>query len=145
MGMMLPGAASIPAPDSRRLACAEATGRRIVGMVKEDLRPSRILTREAFENAVGVLAALAGSTNAIIHRIAIAGRRGIALSLDLFDELSRTTPVPVNLKPSGKYLMEDFYYAGGVPAVLREMLPLLHGNALTVTGQSLAESLREAA
>ena len=145
MGMMLPGAASIPAPDSRRLACAESTGRRIVGMVKEDLRPSRILTREAFENAIRVLVALGGSTNAIIHLIAIAGRRGMVLPLDRFDELSRTTPVIVNLLPSGKYLMEDFFYAGGVPAVLKEMLPLLHGDALTVAGKSLAESVQEAA
>jgi dihydroxy-acid dehydratase len=145
MGMMLPGAASIPAPDSRRLACAEATGRRIVGLVKEDLRPSRILTREAFENAIRVLVALGGSTNAIIHLIALAGRRGMDLPLDRFDELSRTTPVIVNLLPSGKYLMEDFFYAGGVPAVLKEMLPLMHGDALTVTGKSMAESVQEAA
>ena len=144
MGMMLPGAASIPAPDSRRLACAEDTGRRIVGMVKEDLRPSRILTRKAFENAIRVLVALGGSTNAIIHLIAIAGRRGITLPLDLFDELSRATPVIVNLKPSGQYLMEDFFYAGGVPAVLQEMLPFLHGDALTVTGKTLAEAFSEA-
>jgi L-arabonate dehydrase len=145
MGMMLPGAASIPAPDSRRLACAEATGRRIVGLVKENLRPSHILTREAFENAIRVLVALGGSTNAIIHLIAIAGRRGMDLPLDRFDECSRTTPVIVNLLPSGKYLMEDFFYAGGVPAVLKEMMPLLHGDALTVTGKSLAESVQEAA
>jgi dihydroxy-acid dehydratase len=145
MGMMLPGAASIPAPDSRRLACAEATGRRIVALVKENLRPSRILNREAFENAIRVLVALGGSTNAIIHLIAIAGRRGLDLPLDRFDELSRTTPVIVNLLPSGKYLMEDFFYAGGVPAVLKEMLPLLHGSALTVTGKSLAESVQHAA
>jgi dihydroxy-acid dehydratase len=144
MGMMLPGAASIPAPDSRRLACAEDTGRRIVGMVKEDLRPSRILTREVFENAIRVLVALGGSTNAIIHLIAIAGRRGIPLPLDLFDELSRATPVIVNLKPSGEYLMEDFFYAGGVRAVLHEMLPFLHGDTLTVTGKTLAESVGEA-
>ena len=144
MGMMLPGAASIPAPDSRRLASAEATGRRIVSMVEEDLRPSRILTQRAFENAIRVLVALGGSTNAIIHLIAIAGRRGMTLSLDLFDELSRTTPVIVNLLPSGKYLMEDFYYAGGVPAVLRELLPVLDGEALTVTGKTLADSVREA-
>ena len=144
MGMMLPGAASIPAPDSRRLACAEATGRRIVGLVQEDLRPSRILTREAFENAIRILVALGGSTNAIIHLIAIAGRRGISLPLSRFDELSRITPVIVNLQPSGKYLMEDFFYAGGVPAVVQEMLPLLHEDALTVSGTTLAESVREA-
>ena len=144
MGMMLPGAGSIPAPDSRRLASAEDSGRRIVGMVKEDLRPSRILTREVFENAIRVLVALGGSTNAIIHLIAIAGRRGIPLPLDLFDELSRATPVIVNLKPSGEYLTEDFFYAGGVRAVLQEMLPFLHGDALTVTGETLAESVSKA-
>jgi L-arabonate dehydrase len=144
MGMMLPGAASIPAPDSRRLASAEATGRRSVDLFKENLRPSRILTREAFENAIRVLVALGGSTNAIIHLVAIAGRRGITLPLNLFDELSRTTPVVVNLLPSGKYLMEDFFYAGGVPAVLREILRLLHQDTLTVTGKTLAESVREA-
>ena len=141
LGMMLPGTASVPAPDSRRLAAGESTGRRIVEMVREGLRPSKILTREAFENAMRTLAALGGSTNAVIHLVAIAGRLGITLPLGKFDELSRQTPVIVNLQPSGKYLMEDFYYAGGVPAVLREILPLLHAGALTVTGKTLGENV----
>ena len=144
LGMMLPGTASIPAPDSRRLAAAEATGRRIVEMAREDLCPSRILTPEAFDNAIRVLLALGGSTNAVIHLVAIAGRRGITLPLEKFDELSRRTPVIVNLRPSGQYLMEDFYYAGGVPAVLKEMLPLLQADALTVTGKTLRENVRNA-
>src|SRR2546425_12843377 len=114
LGLMLPGTASVPAPDSRRLAAAEATGRRIVEMVQEDFRPSRILTPDAFENAIKVLLALGGSTNAVIHLIAIAGRRGIALPLKKFDDPSRKVPVVVNLQPSGKYLMEDFFHAGGV-------------------------------
>jgi len=144
LGMMLPGAASIPAPDSRRLAAAEASGRRIVEMVAEDLRPSKILVPKAFENAIRVLMALGGSTNAVIHLVAIAGRLGIRLSLKHFDELSRTTPVLANLQPCGAYLMEDFYYAGGVPAVIREILPLLHGASLTVTGKTLAENFADA-
>ncbi len=142
LGLMLPGTASVPAPDSRRLAAAEATGRRIVEMVQEDFRPSRILTPDAFENAIKVLLALGGSTNAVIHLIAIAGRRGIALPLKKFDDPSRKVPVVVNLQPSGKYLMEDFFHAGGVPAVLKETLPLLEGNALTVTGKTLGENVR---
>lgn len=141
LGMMLPGAASIPAPDSRRLATAENSGRRVVEMVREDLRPSRILTEEAFENGIRTLLALGGSTNAVIHLIAIAGRLGIQLPLKKFDELSRTTPVIADLEPSGRYLMEDFYYAGGVPAVLRELLPLLHGDAATVTGATLSQNV----
>src|SRR5881397_3872023 len=118
LGMMLPGCANIPAVDSRRHAVAEASGRRIVEMVKEDLRPSGILTQPAFENAIRLCMALGGSTNAVIHLIAIAGRRGIPLPLSKFDELSRSTPYLVNVRPSGKYLMEHLYYAGGVPAVI---------------------------
>ncbi|MGH9351169.1 MAG: dihydroxy-acid dehydratase, partial [Terriglobia bacterium] len=144
LGMMLPGAASIPAPDSRRLAAGEATGRRIVEMVHEDLRPSQILTPQAFHNAIQTLLALGGSTNAVIHLIAIGGRLGISLPLGKFDDLSRTTPVIVDLQPSGQYLMEDFYYAGGVPAVLKEILPLLHGDAITVTGKTISENVSEA-
>ncbi len=144
LGMMLPGTASVPAPDSRRLAAAELTGRRIVEMVREELRPSNILTPEAFDNAIRVLLALGGSTNAVIHLVAIAGRRGITLSLKKFDELSRQIPVIVNLRPSGQYLMEDFFHAGGVPAVIREILPWLKGKALTVTGKSLAENVSNA-
>lgn len=145
MGIMLPGAASIPAPDSRRLAAAEATGRRIVEMVHENLRPSQILTSAAFENAIRMLLALGGSTNAVIHLIAIAGRRGIELPLEKFDELARTTPVIADVQPSGRALMEDFFYAGGVPAALRELLPLLHGDCVTVTGRTLEANVRGAA
>ncbi|MGH7089364.1 MAG: dihydroxy-acid dehydratase, partial [Stellaceae bacterium] len=145
LGIMLPGAASIPAPDSRRLAAAEDTGRRIVEMVHEDLRPSHILTSAAFENAIRVLLALGGSTNAVIHLIAIAGRRGIELPLEKFDELARTTPVIADVQPSGRALMEDFFYAGGVPAALRELLPLLHGDCVTVTGKTLEANVRGAA
>ncbi len=141
LGMTLPGCANIPAPDSRRLAAAEASGRRIVEMVYEDLRPSRILTREAFENAITVLMALGGSTNALIHLIAIAGRVGIELRLADFDRISRRTPVVANVKPSGEFLMEDFFHAGGLPALMKEILPLLHRDCLTVTGRSVRENI----
>lgn len=144
LGMMLPNGASIPAADSRRLASAEATGRRIVKMVEEDLRPSKILTEAAFENAVRALAALGGSTNAVIHLIAIAGRRGIRLPLDLFDRLARSTPVIANLQPIGTYLMEDLFYAGGFQAVIKEMLPLLHRDALTATGKTIEQNSADA-
>jgi len=145
LGMTLPGAADIPAPDARRLAVAEQSGRRIVEMVKDDLRPSRILTPEAIENSIRLLMALGGSTNAIIHLVAIAGRLGLDLPLAKFDEISQTTPVIANVKPSGKFLMEDFSYAGGVPAALKEISSLLHLEALTVTGKTLGENLARAA
>jgi dihydroxy-acid dehydratase len=141
LGMTLPGNAAIPAPDARRLALAELTGRRILEMVAEDLRPSRILTPEAFDNAIRADMAIGGSTNAIIHLVAIAGRAGVDLPLERFDALSRTTPFLVNVRPSGKYLMEDFFYAGGLPVVLKELLPLLHRGALTVTGKTIAENV----
>jgi dihydroxy-acid dehydratase len=144
LGMTLPGCASIPAPDSRRKAIAEESGRRIVEMVREDLRPSRILTREAFENAVTVDMAIGGSTNAVVHLIAIARRLGLPLTLDDFHRISARTPYLVNVKPSGQYLMEDFYYAGGLPAVIREILPLLHRDALTVNGRTLGENVAAA-
>jgi L-arabonate dehydrase len=144
LGMTLPGCANIPAPDSRRMAIAEASGRRIVAMVEEDLRPSRILTKPAFQNAIAVLMALGGSTNAVIHLIAIAGRLGIPIALDEFDRVSRRTPWIVNVKPSGEHLMEDLFEAGGVPAVMREILPLLDGDCLTVTGKSVAENVSAA-
>lgn len=144
LGMTLPGCASIPAPDSRRKAIAEESGRRIVEMVREDLRPSRILTREAFENAVTVDMAIGGSTNAVVHLIAIARRLGIPLTLDDFHRISARTPYLVNVKPSGQFLMEDFYYAGGLPAVIREILPLLHRDALTVNGRTLGENVAAA-
>ncbi|MGH9719014.1 MAG: dihydroxy-acid dehydratase, partial [Bryobacteraceae bacterium] len=141
LGMCLPGSANIPAVDSRRMASAELTGARIVEMVREDLRPSRILTRQAFENAIRVDMAIGGSTNAIIHFVAIAGRLGIDLPLSAFDDLSRTTPFLVNVRPSGKYLMEDMFYAGGIPAVMDEIRSLLHLDAITVTGKTLGENL----
>jgi dihydroxy-acid dehydratase len=145
LGMTLPGCASIPAPDSRRLAIAELSGRRIVEMVREDLRPSRIMTREAFQNAITVDMALGGSTNAVVHLIAIAGRLGIEVTLEDFDRISRRTPWIANIKPSGEHLMEDFFYAGGLPAAMREILPLLHGDCLTVNGRTVAENLAGAA
>jgi L-arabonate dehydrase len=141
MGMTLPGCANVPAPDSRRLAMAEMSGRRIVEIVREDLRPSRIMTRAALENAITVDMAIGGSTNAVIHLIAIAGRLGIDLRLDEFDRISRRTPYIANIKPSGEYLMEDFFYAGGLPAVMKEILHLLHGDALTVTGKTVRENV----
>lgn len=141
LGMTLPGAANIPAADSRRLAIAEESGRRAVEMAKEDLRPSQVLTREAFENAIYADMAIGGSTNAIIHLVALAGRLGIDLPLDLFNDISRRTPFITNIKPSGAYLMEDMYYSGGLPAVMKEILPLLHQNALTVTGKTMGENV----
>jgi L-arabonate dehydrase len=144
LGMTLTGCAAIPAVDSRRMTFAEMSGRRIVDMVREDLRPSTIMTREAFENAITVNMAIGGSTNAVIHLIAIAGRLGLELELDLFDVISRRTPFLVNVKPSGEFLMEDFFMAGGVPAVMREVLPLLHRDAITVTGKSIAANVNEA-
>src|SRR5215468_10103123 len=145
LGMTLPGNAAIPAPDSRRLAQAELAGRRAVEMASAGgPKPSEILTARAFDNAIRALMAIGGSTNAVIHLLAIAGRAGVPLSLKRFDELSRTTPFLVNLQPSGKYLMEDFFYAGGLPVVLKELLPLLHGGVATVNGKTLADNARDA-
>jgi dihydroxy-acid dehydratase len=144
LGMTLTGCANIPAPDSRRLAIAELSGRRIVDMVWEDLRPSQIMTRQALENAVTVDMAIGGSTNAVVHLVAIAGRLGISLDLPDFDTISRRTPWIANVKPSGEFLMEDFYYAGGLPAVMKEILYLLHGDSLTVTGKTIRENLERA-
>jgi L-arabonate dehydrase len=144
LGMTLPGNAAIPAVDSRRYALAQRSGRRIVEMVREDLCPSRILTRAAFENAIRMNVAIGGSTNAVVHLLALAGRVGVPLELDDFDHLGRDVPLLVNLKPSGKYLMEEFFEAGGVPAVARELGSLLHGDALTVTGTTLAENYKDA-
>ena len=144
LGMSMPGSAAIPGPDSRRLAMAEECGRRIVEMAQEDLRPSKILTRKAFENAVAVQMAIGGSTNAVVHLLAMAGRAEVELTVDDFDRISRTTPWLVNLKPSGEYLMEDLFSAGGVPAVMKELLPQLHGDAMTVTGRTVAENIAQA-
>ena len=146
LGMALPGTASIPAVDARRAAAAEASGRRAVEMVLEGgPRPSQILTAGAFDNAITLLMALAGSTNAVLHLLALAGRVGVDLRLDRFDEISRRTPVLANVRPSGEHLVEDLFHAGGVPAVLHELAPLLDGAALTVTGASLAETVAAAA
>ncbi|TVT54775.1 dihydroxy-acid dehydratase [Amycolatopsis rhizosphaerae] len=147
LGMQLPGSATWPAVDARRFETAQEAGRRIVSMVDEDLRPSRILTREAFENAIRVNAAIGGSTNAIIHLLAIAGRSGPALALDDFDALARPVPTLVDLLPSGRFLMEDFCYAGGLPVVMKQLAQagLLHGASVTVTGKSVADNVATAA
>src|SRR5439155_3563319 len=139
LGMMPSGASSIPANDSRRRVAAERAGRRIVEMVEEDLRPSRIMTPEAFQNAIHVLNAIGGSTNGVIHLVAIAGRLGIPLPLSLFDEISQSTPMIVNVKPSGRFLIEHLHRAGGLPAVMREIAGLLNLDALTVSGKRLRE------
>jgi dihydroxy-acid dehydratase len=146
LGVGLPQNAALPAVDSRRDALARAAGRRIVAMVHEDLRLSNLLTREAFENAIRTLAAIGGSTNAVIHLLAIAGRVGVKLSLDDFDRLGRGVHCLVNLMPSGKFLMEDFYYAGGLPVVLRWLgeQGLLHRDARTANGKSIWENVRDA-
>ena len=144
LGMSLPGSAAIPAPDSRRLALAEMAGRRMVEMIAEGLTPSRIMTKEAFENAITVDMAIGGSTNAVVHLLAIAGRTPHKLVLQDFDTISRRTPFLVNVRPSGEYMMEDFFYAGGVPAVMRELLPNLHGDALTINGKTIAENVADA-
>jgi dihydroxy-acid dehydratase len=146
LGVGLPGNAALPAVDARRNVLARMAGRRIVQMVKENLVLSKILAREAFENAIRTLAAIGGSTNAVIHLIAIARRVGVELTLDDFDRLGRGVPTLVNLMPSGKYLMEDFCYAGGLPAVLRELGEnnLLRKEALTVDGKTLWENVKDA-
>ncbi len=134
LGMTLPQSASIPAPDTRRRRLAHLTGRRIVEMVGEDLRPSRILTIDAFENAIRVLSAIGGSTNAVIHLLAIAGRVGVPLTLDDIDRIGSQLPLLVDIEPSGTRLMEDFFEAGGLPALLYELDPIMRGDALTVSG-----------
>jgi dihydroxy-acid dehydratase len=144
LGVALPGNAAIPAVDARRYRQAQLTGRRIVEMVEEDLVLSKILTRPAFENAIRVNAAIGGSTNAVIHLLAIAGRIGVPLKLEDWDKLGSQLPCLVNLQPSGQFLMEDFYYAGGLPAVMREIAHLLDGKALTVNGHTIAENIAAA-
>jgi len=146
LGIGLPTNAAIPAADSRRKALAQIAGRRIVEMVHEDITIEKILNREAFENAIRVNAAIGGSTNAVIHLMAIAGRLGVKLSLEDWDTLGREIPCLVNLMPSGEYLMEDFYYAGGLPVVLRELgtNDCLHKDALTVNGQTIWENVKDA-
>jgi dihydroxy-acid dehydratase len=144
LGMGLPTNAAIPAVDSRRRVLARMAGRRIVAMVNEDLRVSKILTRDAFENAIMVNGAIGGSTNAVVHLLAIAGRVGVKLSLDDWDRLGRDIPCLVNLMPSGKYLMEDFYYAGGLPVVIREIGKHIHKSALTVNGETIWDNVKDA-
>ncbi|MCW5516867.1 IlvD/Edd family dehydratase [Muriicola sp. Z0-33] len=144
LGLTLPGAAAIPAVDSRKKVLAQLSGRRIVEMVKEDLKLSKILTREAFENAIKLNAAVGGSTNFIIHLQAIAGRIGVDLNLQEFDTLGSKIPLLVNLMPSGKFLMEDFFDAGGLPVVIREMKQHLHNNAITVNGKPIGENNKKA-
>jgi dihydroxy-acid dehydratase len=144
LGMTLPGCANIPAPDSRRLAIAELSGRAAVEMIEPDRKPSRIMTREAFENAITALMALGGSTNAVVHLIAMAGRLGIRLTLDDFDCISRRTPYLANVRPSGEYLMEDFFHAGGLPALMSRIAGLLHVDCLTVNGKTIGENIDRA-
>ena len=144
LGLTLPGASSIPAPDANHGVMAAATGRRIVEMVWDDLRPADILTAASFDNAITVDMAIGGSTNAIIHLVAMAGRAGVDLPLARFDEISRRTPWLANIRPSGEYLMEDFYYAGGLRALMRELGDLLDGSAATVSGRTLGESWADA-
>jgi dihydroxy-acid dehydratase len=147
LGMGMPGNAAIPAVDSRRMVLAQLAGRRIVDMVREDLVMSKILTRQAFENAIRVNAAVGGSTNAVIHLLALAGRIGVPVDLDDWDRLGRDVPTIVDLMPSGRFLMEQFYYAGGLPAVLRALgeAGLLHKDAPTVSGKTIWETCSEAA
>jgi L-arabonate dehydrase len=146
LGLALPQNATIPAVDSRRGVLAHMSGRRIVEMVHEDLTLSKILTREAFENAIRVNGAIGGSTNAVIHLLAFAGRIEVPLTLDDWDILGNDVPTIVDLMPSGRFLMEDFHYAGGLPAVIRSLNAegMLHSKALTVTGVSIAENVKDA-
>ncbi len=146
LGLALPGNAAIPAVDARRKRQAQLTGRRIVAMVQEDLRMSKVLTRKAFENAIFTNAAVGGSTNAVLHLLALAGRIGVHLSLEDWDQLGSMLPCLVDIQPSGEFLMEEFFYAGGLPAVLRELgeAAVLHRDALTVTGQSMWENVAHA-
>jgi len=145
LGMALSGNAAIPAVDSRRRVMAHVTGRRIVQMVKDDLKPSDVMTKEAFENAIRVNGAIGGSTNAVIHLLAIAGRVGIDLTLDDWDRLGRDIPTIVNLQPSGKYLMEEFFYAGGLPVVIKALgeAGKLHNDALTVSGDTMWDQVKD--
>lgn len=142
LGLTLSGASAIPAADSRKKQMAQLSGRRIVEMVRENLTIDKILTREAFENAIKVNAAVGGSSNFIIHLTAIAGRIGVDLKLDDFDDLGSKIPLLLNLMPSGKYLMEDYYYAGGLPVVLNELRKELHQNVITVTGKNHHENIQ---
>src|SRR5438093_2743695 len=143
LGMALPGSAAIPAVHADRLRAAEASGARAVELAKQPLRPSQIITEKSVENALRVLLAIGGSTNAIIHLTAIAGRAGVSIDLKKLNELSDSTPVLVDLKPTGQYYMSDLYAAGGVGAVLRELKPLLHLDCMTVAGVTLGKRLEQ--
>jgi len=140
LGVTLPHNAAIPASDSRRKVLAHLSGRRIVDMVKEDLTLSKIMTREAFENAIMVNAAVGGSTNFVVHLLALAGRVGVNLTLEDFDKFSANIPLLANLQPSGKFMMEDFYYAGGLPVVIKELREHLNNSAITANGKSIGEN-----
>ncbi len=144
LGLTLPGASSIPAVDANHARMATRCGRRIVAMVWDDLKPTDILTRSSFENAITADMAIGGSTNAIIHLVALAGRAGIKLDLKKFDEISQRTPMIANIRPSGEFLMEDFYYAGGLRALLKQISELLDLDCLTVSGETLGHSLQSA-
>jgi L-arabonate dehydrase len=144
LGLTLPGASAIPAADSRKKVIAHMTGVRAVEMARENLKMSKVLTREAFENAIMMNAAVGGSTNFVIHLLAIAGRIGVDLKLDDFDKIGSKMPFLLNLMPSGKFLMEDFFYAGGLPVVIKEMAKYLHKNTKTVNGKSLVENAEKA-
>jgi dihydroxy-acid dehydratase len=144
LGLSLPGNAAIPAADSRRKVLAQLSGLRIVEMVKEDLKLSDILTRQAFENAIITNAAIGGSTNFVIHLLAIAGRIGVPLELKDFDPLSKNIPLIANLQPSGQYFMEDLFYAGGLPVVLKALDGILHRDAITVNGKTIADNYSNA-
>jgi dihydroxy-acid dehydratase len=140
LGLTLPGAAAIPAVDSRKKVMAHLSGNRIVEMVRENMRMSDILTRNAFENAIKINSAVGGSTNLIIHLLAVAGRIGVELTLDDFDRLGSDMPLLLNLMPSGKYLMEDFYYAGGLPVIIDQLKEVIHSEAITVNGKAIGEN-----
>ncbi|SDG30942.1 MULTISPECIES: L-arabinonate dehydratase [Thalassobaculum] len=144
LGMSLPGSSAIPAPDSNHSRMAALSGRRIVDMVWEDLKPSDIMTEGAFENSISTVMAMGGSTNAIVHLIAMAGRLGLPIDLDRFDAISRRVPWLADIRPSGRWLMEDFFYAGGLPALLGELKDLLHTDAVTVSGKTLGEDIANA-
>ena len=144
LGLTLPGFSSIPAVDSRHAQYASLTGKRIVEMVWEDLKPSDLLTDKSFDNAITTVLALGGSTNSIVHLIALARRAGLTLTLDRFDELARRTPVLANIRPAGEFLMEDFYYAGGLSALMAELGDLIDATQRTVNGMTVGENIRDA-
>ena len=144
LGMTLPAASAIPAPDSNHARMASRTGRRIVDMVWEDLKPSDVMTEKAFKNAITTVMAMGGSTNSAVHLIAMAGRLDVPIDLERFDSISRKTPWLADIRPSGKWLMEDFYYAGGLPALLSELKDELHLDAVTVSGKTLGEDIAHA-